>query len=148
GTNLFPTLPQVGQPQDPATFFSSTIHESEMGIAPANDLSVADPYPVVNLRGNLGNSRKRCFLTLPTSSVNDIECNSVPTWVTSGAPANGYNGQPTDKEFTKIIPDGILAPGAHVEYFYRLSENGNNIQAGIMPDTNVVVPQLGERNND
>jgi len=146
--NVLPVLPVIGTPQDPATLFASTIHESEMNIAPANDLSVADPYPVVNLRSGLGLSRNRCFLSAPGAAVNDIVCSTVPAWVTSGAPANGYNGVATSSEFTKIIPDGLLAPGAHVEYFYRLSENGNNVLAGIMPDTTVVLPQLGERNND
>lgn len=148
GGAVFPIQARgIGQPSDPAQFFASTIHESEMGIAPNDpNLSVADPYAVTNLRSGIGLSRNKCFLTAPNAASNDIDCVTVPAWVTGVG--TGYNGVQTTTEFTKIIPDGLLAPGAHVEYFYRLAENGSTAFAGMMPDTTVVYPQLPERNND
>jgi hypothetical protein len=37
------------------------------------------------------------------------------------AVAHGLDGSATTKEFSKIIPDGLLTPGSHVQYFYRKS---------------------------
>ena len=77
-----------------------------------------------------------------------------PTIYYPGQPASGFN--PTEisgqlgktYEFTKIIPDGQLTPGAHVEYFYRKSAASNPL-TGVetVPDTARVVPQWGEGPN-
>ena len=144
--NLFPR--SVGAPN--AATWQATYHEEELGIG-AGDAYTASTV----VRSGLGLLRHKCFLASNTASVNDIDCIHDPpaagvgydlSWVT--ATGSGYNGVPTTKEGTKIIPDGLLTPGAHVEYFWRKAENGSTALTGLLPDTNVVVPQLGERNND
>ncbi len=141
-----------GAPTNPNTFMG-TIHESEMGIAPSNAI---DTYPVSSHRSALGIPRHKCYLASPTANINDIDCVHAAgttdgstydlTYVTS--PGSGFDGSNTTVEGTKIIPDGLLTPGSHVEYFWRLAENGTTTMTGMMPDTTVVNPQLGERNND
>jgi hypothetical protein len=42
------------------------------------------------------------------------------------------------REYSKIIPDGLLTPGAHVEYFYRLSDATTGLNFEMGPDTNFV----------
>ena len=57
----------------------------------------------------------------------------------------------TTKEFTKILPDGILTCGAHVEYFFRDTKDNKNdtlTVSGLEPDTNRVNPQLEEGSTD
>jgi hypothetical protein len=45
--------------------------------------------------------------------LSNIQCTgAVPAYLPAGTVG-------TTKEFTKIIPDGLLTPGAHVEYFFR-----------------------------
>ena len=39
--------------------------------------------------------------------------------------AAGYDGQQQTREYTKIFPDGLLTPGSHVEYFFRMSKIGS-----------------------
>jgi len=99
-------------------------------------------------RPELGIPKNKCFLLNPAiNSVNhtNITCSSVPGWVTSGAPGNGYNGSPTTAEFTKIIPDGLLTPGAHVQYFFRKSHAIDPLLSfAMVPDTNLITPQSGE----
>jgi hypothetical protein len=96
----------------------------------------------------LGLSKHVCFL-VDTTGVNCValNCSSVPGWVTALAPGDGYDvstGGMT-KEYTKIIPDGLLTPGAHVEYFYRIQTPSG---VTLVPDTNVVYPQALEMNFD
>jgi hypothetical protein len=44
------------------------------------------------------------------------------------------------KEYTKIIPDGLLTPGAHVEYFFRKSDDPAGLTSvELGPDTNFVI---------
>ena len=110
--------------------FMATYHESD---------------PKYNI---LGIAHNRCFLINPAGAQNstNITCSSVPPiW----GPAQGYDGVPTTKEGTKIIPDGLLTPGAHVEYFFRA-------QAGVpvnpsfitVPETTFVTPQPSEGSTD
>jgi hypothetical protein len=55
---------------------------------------------------------------------------------------------PTTKEFTKIIPDGMLTPGSHVQYFFRKSQVGDPPTTFEMgPDTNFVI-QASEASTD
>jgi len=131
----------------PATsgLFMTAYHENEL--ADAN-------------RGALGIARNICFVTdssiagtaRPTS---EVLCGSgnvpappfdayPPVWVT--APGSGYNGVVTTKEGTKIIPDGQLTPGSHVEYFFRREDTGVFIYN--CPDTNIVTPQTCEGSTD
>ncbi|NOT34320.1 MAG: T9SS type A sorting domain-containing protein [Candidatus Eisenbacteria bacterium] len=60
--------------------------------------------------------------------------NSCPT----GACANG-----TTAEYTKVIPDDQLTPGAHVEWFFRRAFEGNFTDSEIMPDTTLIFPNVG-----
>src|SRR5262249_1813830 len=96
----------------------------------------------------LGIVKNRCFLVNPAGPVNstNIVCNgTVPA--AYGA-AQGYDGNPTTKEYTKIIPDGLLTPGSHVEYFIRRSAIGAPAIFTMSPDTNRVTPQPGEIADD
>ena len=101
--------------------------------------------------GTLGLSRHKCFLVdtlLPANSTN-ITCTTVPAWVTAGGVPNrkGYDGNPSTVEGTKIIPDGLLTPGSHVEYFFVSKDLATGAVA-MCPDTNVVVPQVSETSLD
>jgi len=131
----------VLQPND-AGLFMTSYHETEL--ADAN-------------RGALGISRNICFvadtaLAVPTTAV-ICGSGSVPSGVTYppawvNAPGSGYNNQTTTKEGTKIIPDGLLTPGAHVEYFFRREDLSGGGGVFLCPDTNVVTPQNEEGSTD
>jgi hypothetical protein len=107
----------------------------------------------------LGIVKFRCFLNDTTLTANNTNINcagSGPGYV-ANAPAylsvvpqsrTGYNGVPTTREFTKIIPDGLLTPGSHVQYFYRYSQTTDPGTFSIMPDTNAITPQSGEGSTD
>jgi hypothetical protein len=61
----------------------------------------------------------------------------------------GWDGSTTTKEGTKIIPDGLLTPGSHVQYFYRKSHALDPFLNQVMcPDTNFITPQTGEGSFD
>lgn len=100
----------------------------------------------------LGIVKNRCFLINPASTTvnhTNITCTTVPAWVTSGAPGNGYDGSPTTREFTKILPDGLLTPGSHVQYFFRKSHAVDPLLTHAMvPDTHYILPQQGEGSSD
>ena len=104
------------------------------------------------IRPEVGIAKKKCFLINPASTTvthSNIDCNTVPAWVTSGAPGNGYNGSPTTQEHTKIIPDGLLTAGAHVQYFFRKSHAVDPLLSIAMcPDTNLIFPQSSEGSSD
>jgi hypothetical protein len=99
----------------------------------------------------LGLPRRKCFLvdTLLAANSTNITCSSVPAWVTAGGVPykTGYNGNPMTVEGTKILPDGLLTPGSHVEYFFVRKDLSTGAVA-MCPDTNVVVPQVNESNLD
>jgi hypothetical protein len=98
----------------------------------------------------LGVPRHKCFLIDTLGAVNNtnITCNSVPAWVTDGgAPyRTGYDGNAFTTEGTKIIPDGLLTPGSHVQYFFLKKEAG--IPVAMVPDTTLVFPQNAEGSFD
>jgi len=117
--------------------FMTAYHETEL--ADAN-------------RGALGVPRNICFiadtaLAVPTSAVicgsgpTPLGTSYPPTWANAAA---GFNGVTSTKEGTKIIPDGLLTPGSHVEYFFRRQDGTDNINVATVPDTNVVSPQNSE----
>jgi hypothetical protein len=108
----------------------------------------------------LGIAKNRCFLEknkqpikADEGGINCMVDASVahpvypPAWVTANPALSGYNaneiaGQPGKTyEYTKIIPDGQLTPGAMVQYFFRKSTIGAPInQFSLNPDTNFVIP--------
>lgn len=143
--NLFPRA--VGVPS--AISWMSSYHENELGLS-------SDAYSASTVvRSGVGILRHKCFLASNTAQPNDIDCEHDPpasgtgydlSWVT--ATGSGYDGNATTKEGTKIFPDGLFTPGSHIEYFWRKAEGGSTTMTGMMPDSNIVVPQLGERNND
>ena len=137
--NLGPNIPTL----DPNNWHT-TYHES-------------DPKYTI-----LGISKNRCFIVDPSfgrgqscnskTTTSVTSCNLIcgthpvsgtfpPLWtsdLTSGLAAT-ENGLPNGRtyEYTKIIPDGLLTPGAHVQYFYRRSP-GASAAVDHLPDTNFV----------
>ncbi len=97
---------------------------------------------------DLGIVKWRCAMTDPTLAANstNILCDgsnyaAYPP-VISGFPAAGaefigsLSGQ--TKEYTKVIPDGLLTPGSHVQYFFRKSDVATPTVYELGPDTNFV----------
>ena len=133
---LFPTLARgVGLPS-PGSTWGATYHESD---------------PKFNTLGIVTN---RCFLIDTAGAINstNITCGSgtyPPAWVTFfGAGSKiGWDGTTTTKEFTKIIPDGLLTPGSHVEYFFRKSLTADPANFVSAPDTMFITPQANEGPN-
>lgn len=98
----------------------------------------------------LGYNKNVCFVvdTTATAVQLNITCNSVPAWVTTVPQSRtGWNGSAVTKEFTKIIPDGLLTPGSHVQYFFRKQQSAGLGNPTIAPDTNTVNPQFSEGGN-
>jgi hypothetical protein len=95
----------------------------------------------------LGIARPKCFLvdTMGPVDYTNITCGSVPAWVS--LPGKGYDGSPNTVEGTKIIPDGLLTPGSHVQYFYERKDLATGALA-MCPDTNLVYPQESEGSLD
>ncbi len=84
-------------------------------------------------------------------ALDNMSCNGVvPAWLTTVPQTRtGWDGSATTKEFTKIIPDGLLTPGSHVQYFYRKSHSVDPLlEYAMCPDTNFITPQNGERSTD
>ncbi len=100
----------------------------------------------------LGITKFRCFRmdTSVTASNLNIKCDgTVPAWLTTvPASRTGWDGLMTTKEFTKIIPDGLLTPGSHVQYFYRYSNIATPGTFAIVPDTAAIWPQASEGSTD
>jgi hypothetical protein len=100
----------------------------------------------------LGITKFRCFLvdTTQAAANTNVVCDgTVPAYL-SVVPASrtGYNGVSTTKEYTKIIPDGLLTPGAHVQYFFRKSAVADSSVYVMDPDTNQVYQTVAEGSTD
>jgi hypothetical protein len=98
----------------------------------------------------LGILKNRCFLVdtalnRPIDNTN-ITCSSEPNWIIEPGlgPRAGYDGNQQTREFTKILPDGLLTPGAHVEYFFRKSRIATPSAFAMVPDTEYIAPQPAE----
>jgi len=114
----------------------------------------------------LGVIKNRCFLqnNASGSSINydNLNCgNGVfgdpgapwpPAWVSlagSGLNPNEVLGQPgRTREYTKILPDGQLTPGAHVQYFFRRSLLSNPADFDMLPETTYVIQRSEGPNGD
>jgi len=119
-----------------------------------NALHEGDPH-----YGILGISRPRCFVidtTLYTNLTNaNVVCGSAPSWLSPEIPGTtppreytGWDGTVTTTEMTKIIPDGLLTPGSHVQWFVRKQQIYGNVGGFAMsPDTATISPQASEVNN-
>ncbi|MBI5169986.1 MAG: hypothetical protein HZA61_10895, partial [Candidatus Eisenbacteria bacterium] len=100
----------------------------------------------------LGFNKFWCFVvdTALSATQLNIRCDgTVPAWLTTVPPSRtGWNGATVTREFTKIIPDGLLTPGSHVQYFFRKSQSLGIGTAVLAPDTNTVSPQNSEGSTD
>jgi hypothetical protein len=148
---------------DPNRWNSARCDTAELNLFPA---AASDPNPSHLTVGawatmlheqdphfaTLGIPKPRCFLIQPgpNAPVDDsnITCGEgayPPPW--TGANLSGFAqhevpGQPGyTREYTKIIPDGLLTPGAHVEYFFRKSAIASPATFQMAPDTFTIVPQ-------
>ncbi len=92
----------------------------------------------------LGKDKFVCFMVdtaqtaSSSSSLNNVRCDgTIPAWLTTVPQSRtGWNGSATTKEFTKIIPDGLLTAGSQVQYFWRKSARADSLNAYAMcPDT-------------
>jgi hypothetical protein len=126
--------------------------------------------------GILGIARNVCFINDTLGSANDVNCGRLgdittwgqypPAWVLPyeelaqipgatvappyvGSPLTytGWDGSTTTKEATKIIPDGLLTPGAHVQYFFKRKDLGTS-DVFVCPDSNQVFTQQLESSSD
>ncbi len=108
----------------------------------------------------LGILRNKCFVidTLGGATNVNITCDSVPAayrlglnGILNSPPyASGYDGNPQTVEGTQILPDGLLTPGAHVQYFFTKRFVGAPVAGtfDMVPDTNTVFIQPNEGNYD
>jgi len=146
--NFFPIdglFPSGATSQLTSGSYMSTYHES-------------DPKYTV-----LGIAKNRCFLgktSPPRINMTTIQCGNLgggvaypPTFYYPGHPESGFPQTPEipggavgkTYEYTKIIPDGQLTPGAEIQYFFRQSRLGDPIGTfQMMPDTNYIYPQAAE----
>jgi hypothetical protein len=101
----------------------------------------------------LGVNKFKCFVLDTTKTatssptLNNVACDgTVPAWLTAVPPSRtGWDGSNVTKEFSKIIPDGLLTPGSHVQYFHRKSHSIDPfLNKAMMPDTNRITPQSRE----
>jgi len=102
---------------------------------------------------SLGVNKFVCFVVDTTkaaqnspTSTNVVCDGTVPAWLsTVPRSRTGWNGSNLTKEFSAIIPDGLLTPGSHVQYFYRKSHDANpTLNYAMTPDTNLITPQARE----
>jgi hypothetical protein len=106
----------------------------------------------------LGVNKFKCFVldttkaaTSGPGTANNVLCDgTVPAWLTAvPASRTGWDGSATTREFSKIIPDGLLTPGSHVQYFYRKSHSADPfLNYAMCPDTNFITPQSREGSTD
>lgn len=137
-----------------ATLWMTAYHETELSGSYTDKF-----YPSGNshARTGLGIPRNICFLADTAGATSAILCGSgntgganyPPDWITTlPHSTTGWNGTTTTTEGTKIIPDGVLTPGSHVEYFFRRQDGpGAGDPVAIGPDTTVVTPQNSEGPN-
>lgn len=99
----------------------------------------------------LGIAKPMCFLNDTTGAVNstNIVCGVAPAWLTTVPQSRtGWFGNLQTLEATKIIPDGLLTPGAHVQYFFTKRTLSNPAVFDMVPDTNTVFTQPLESSFD
>jgi len=132
-SNIFPISGKIGTGLAAGTY-ANMMHEGDPKFA------------------TLGITKFRCFVVDTTAAAQqtNIICNGTVPGYLSVIPTNrtGYNGSATTQEFTKIIPDGLLTPGSHVQYFYRKSGLADSSIYVMDPDTNQVYQTVAEGSTD
>ena len=95
----------------------------------------------------LGIQKNRCVMPVPSGATNstNILCDGTG-WTLYGL-GSGWDGVTTTREYTKIIPDGLLTPGSHVQYFFRKSTASSPAVGLIVPDTSFIF-QTAEGSTD
>jgi hypothetical protein len=135
--NLYPTANNGSVIGLVAGSYASMYHEG--GLVPGD-------IDQQRFNSNLFNpARNRCFMVVPTGVTNstNIVCDgSIPA---AYAAIPGISG--TTKEYKKIIPDGLLTPGSHVEYFFRRCDLSATSIYDMAPDTNFII-QPAEGSSD
>jgi hypothetical protein len=153
----------VGNAWNPDVWCSAHMDTAETNLFPVNgranninllaldrwQTSYHETDPKYNILGILKN---KCFLidTLGVLTSLNITCSTVPDWLTDPdyRARAGYDGNQQTREFTKILCDGQLTAGSHVEYFIRQSDILNPSVFVMCPDTNLIFPQPNEGNYD
>ncbi|HET7225618.1 MAG TPA: FlgD immunoglobulin-like domain containing protein [Candidatus Eisenbacteria bacterium] len=142
GSLLFPTQARgIGVPNTAGTWATELYDGS-------------DDAEAVSRLSNYGILKNRCFLidTAGATNSTNITCGTgtfPPTWVTTvPSSRTGWDGTSQTKSFTKIIPDGQLTPGSHVEYFFRKSLLSDPATFVACPDTQLISPQGSEGSTD
>jgi len=140
-SNLGDGLDATGAGQSAS--WMSTFHEAEL--RPTQPLRTA---------WILSHKRPQCFVidtTLSSLNASNVMCGAAPGYMTSlPSSYTGWNGDVNSSEGVSILPDGIFAPGTHVEYFFRRADlaGPNAGNSYLCPDTTIVVPQPGESSFD
>jgi hypothetical protein len=105
----------------------------------------------------LGVNKFRCFVVDTTKAATsspagqNVVCDgTVPAWLSTVPQSRtGWDGTNVTKESSKIIPDGLLTPGSHVQYFFRKSHAIDPfLNFACAPDTNKITPQSFEGSTD
>ena len=154
---------------DPLTWNSARCDTSELNVFPVAGIigtGLRGPFSTGWIScyheadpkfATLGKAKFKCFVidTTKTASsspaLDNMSCNGVvPAWLnTVPRSRTGWDGSATTKEFTKIIPDGLLTPGSHVQYFFRKSHSIDPLlEYAMVPDTNLITPQSREGSTD
>jgi hypothetical protein len=152
---------------DPTTWNSCRMDTTQLNIFPVSGFPVGTGLTPGNYMtmihesdpkfATLGVNKFWCFVVDTTKAatssptVNNVVCNgTVPAWLTTvPQERTGWDGSNVTKEFSKIIPDGHLTPGSHVQYFYRKSHSIDPLlNFAMTPDTNRITPQNGEGSTD
>jgi hypothetical protein len=147
---------------DPNVWNSARCDTAEMNLfarqaAPGANVLGGPPWPydwMATLHesdphfATLGIVHNRCFVATAGSIPTDIVCNgTVPSYISSRPEHADVTG--TTREGTKIVPDGLLTPGAHVEYFFRAqTATAPGTMSAMIPDTNLVLQPDIEESTD
>ena len=119
--NLFPTGDNGSVVHLTPGEYMGTLHESDPKFA------------------TLGILKNRCYKVVPNGQNTNanIVCIGAMSGVTYPA-SSGWDGTQQTREFTKIIPDGLLTPGSHVQYFFRKSDLPTPTVYELAPDTMLI----------
>jgi len=152
---------------DPLTWNSCRMDTVQLNIFPVNGFPVGTALTVGKYQttihesdpkfATLGVNKFVCFVVDTTKAatnsptLTNVVCDgTVPAWLTTVPQSRtGWNGSNVTKEFSNIIPDGLLTPGSHVQYFFRKSHASDpNLEYKMVPDTNFITPQSSEGSTD